>query len=319
MENSALPTLSILVPVYNEREVLPLAFERISQVMAATGLSYEVVFVDDGSRDGSSLYLVQLASEHANICSVQLSRNFGKEAAMSAGLHYCRGEATVILDADLQDPPELIGQMVEAWRAGADVVAMRRKNRLGETWPKRASAHVYYRVLNYLSDINIPADIGDFRLISARVVKALCALPERVRYMKGLFAWVGYPTTVIDYVRDPRAAGQTKWNYFRLLAFAWEGICAFSVRPLRWVSGVGLLSALAGLVYGAVIVLEALVMGNPVPGYPSLIAFIIFLGGTQLIATGILGEYVGKTYLESKQRPVFLVERVVRSEASSAS
>ncbi len=309
------PEVSILVPVYNEAEVLPLCLKRTKAVLDAMGVSYELVFVDDGSSDGSQDYLASLIPSHPSLRVIRLSRNFGKEAAMSAGLGYCRGRATIIMDADLQDPPELIPSMIHAWRAGADVVTMRRQTRAGDPWHKRLSAHLYYRLLNSLSEVSIPPDTGDFRLLSAAAVHALNQLPERSRYMKGMFAWIGFPTTEILYEREPRAAGKTKWKYRDLCALAIEGITSFSTKPLRWASVAGLAVAAMGLAYGLFIAAKTLIVGDPVPGYPSLIAIIAFLGGVQLITMGILGEYVGKSYLEAKQRPLFVVEKVLQGQA----
>lgn len=307
------PAVSILIPVYNEAEVLPLCFAKLNEVLVNLDLTYELIFVDDGSNDGSGACLAALVAIQDNVKVISLSRNFGKEAAMSAGLAYSRGAATIILDADLQDPPELIPEMIQAWRAGADVVTMRRRARTGDAWHKRLSAHLYYRLLNRLSDVPIPADTGDFRLLSARAVQALNQLPERSRYMKGIFSWVGFPTTEILYERRPRAAGKTKWGYGHLMALAIEGITAFSTRPLRWASGVGVIVAGMGLSYGLFIATKTILLGEKVPGYPSLVAIIAFLGGVQLITMGILGVYVGKSYLEAKQRPVFLVKDVLQS------
>lgn len=307
------PAVSILIPVYNEAEVLPLCFAKLNEVLVNLDLTYELIFVDDGSNDGSGACLAALVAIQDNVKVISLSRNFGKEAAMSAGLAYTRGAATIILDADLQDPPELIPEMIQAWRAGADVVTMRRRARTDDAWHKRLSAHLYYRLLNRLSDVPIPADTGDFRLLSARAVQALNQLPERSRYMKGIFSWVGFPTTEILYERKPRAAGKTKWGYGHLMALAIEGITAFSTRPLRWASGVGVIVAGMGLSYGLFIATKTILLGEKVPGYPSLVAIIAFLGGVQLITMGILGVYVGKSYLEAKQRPVFLVKDVLQS------
>lgn len=307
------PVVSILIPVYNEVEVLPLCLARTKAVLAGMHLSYEIVFVDDGSNDGSGDYLASLVSMHPNLRVVRLTRNFGKEAAMSAGLRYCRGMATIIMDADLQDPPELIPDMISAWRSGADVVTMRRRARAGDPWHKRLSAHLYYRLLNSLSDVPIPPDTGDFRLLSTAAVQALNQLPERSRYMKGMFAWIGFPTTELLYEREVRAAGKTKWKYRDLCALAIEGITSFSTRPLRWASGAGVVVAAMGLAYGVFIAAKTIIIGEDVPGYPSLIAVMAFLGGVQLITMGILGEYVGKSYLEAKQRPLFLVEKVLQN------
>ncbi|HEY9279594.1 MAG TPA: glycosyltransferase family 2 protein [Eoetvoesiella sp.] len=308
--------LSVVIPVYNERPVLPILYERLRRVLDPLRLPYELVMVDDGSRDGSGQYLVDLAATVPVIKAVRLSRNFGKEAALTAGLAQADGDAVIVLDADLQDPPELIPKMLEAWRAGADVVCMRRRSRAGETPFKKLSAHLFYRLLNRISDVNIPEDTGDFRLMSRQTVNALNQLPERNRYMKGLFAWVGLPTHVIEYDRAARAAGSTKWDLLGLLTLAFEGITSFSVAPLRVAMVAGLLTALAGICFGMWIVAKTLVLGDPVQGYPSMIAVMTFLGGVQLISIGLLGEYVGKTYFEAKQRPVYLIRDVVQNRAA---
>jgi glycosyltransferase involved in cell wall biosynthesis len=304
--------LSIVIPIYNERVVLPMLYERLTRLLAPLAIPYELVLVDDGSRDGSGDYMVELAARCPEVKAARLSRNFGKEAALTAGLDLSVGDAVVVLDADLQDPPELIEQMLAAFHAGADIVSMKRRTRAGESWHKRLSAHLFYRVLNRLSHVDIPADTGDFRLMSRRAVNALKQLPERNRYMKGLFAWVGFPTQVIEYDREPRAAGDTKWNTLSLFGLAFQGITSFSVKPLRWAIGVGLTAALIGFSYGLWIVIDALLYGNAVGGYPSLIAMITFLGGVQLLSIGVVGEYVGKTYFEAKQRPLYVLRDVVQ-------
>lgn len=312
------PDISVLIPVYNERDALPICIERVRSVLISQACTHEIVFVDDGSTDGSYEYLEAVTAIQAGLKVVRLSRNFGKEAAMSAGLAHCEGKATIILDADLQDPPELIPDMIDAWQAGADVVTMRRISRNGEPWHKTLSAYLYYRILNHLSDVAIPEDTGDFRLLSARAVQTLLRLKERSRYMKGLFAWIGYPTTEIPYERQPRIAGKTKWGYGKLIALALEGISSFSVKPLRWASGIGVIVASLGLLFGLFIAMKTLLIGEHVPGYPSLIAIIAFLGGVQLITTGILGEYVGKAYMESKQRPLFVISQVTHSRQTNS-
>lgn len=308
--------VSIIIPFLNEREVLPLCHARLRQVLGALGDPWEIVFVDDGSQDGSAEYLAGLMAREPGLKLVRLSRNFGKEAAMTAGLEHATGAAVILLDADLQDPPELIPDMVRAWREGADVVCMRRRSRAGESWLKRASAYAYYRLLSRLSRAAIPPDTGDFRLMSRRAVDALLRLPERCRYMKGLYAWIGMPTRVIDYDRAPRAAGATKWNYFALLRLAMEGITSFSTAPLRWATAAGVTAALLGALFGLAIIFKTLIFGDPVEGYPSLMAMITFLSGIQLITIGLLGEYMGKTYMEAKQRPVYLVSEVQHSAAA---
>ncbi|MEO1900383.1 MAG: glycosyltransferase family 2 protein [Alcanivorax sp.] len=305
------PVISVVVPFYNERAVLAECVARLGRVMAATGLAFEAVFVDDGSDDGGDEWLAGHCVDKPWIRLVRLSRNFGKEAALTAGLDHARGEAVIILDADLQDPPECIPAMIRCWRAGADVVLMQRRSRPGETRLKRASAHLYYRFLRRLSRSRIPADTGDFRLMSRRAVVAVRRLNERNRYMKGLFAWVGLPTRVLLYDREERFAGRSKWGYWRLLGLALEGITSFSVAPLRWAALIGALAATLGAGFGVWIIAKALVLGVAVPGYPSLMAWVTFLGGLQLLTTGIVGEYVGKVYLETKQRPIYLVRDVI--------
>lgn len=309
--------LSVVVPIYNERPVLPLLYRRLCSVLDLLEASYEIVLVDDGSSDGSGDALLELAATSSVVKVVRLSRNFGKEAALTAGLDQTCGEAVIILDADLQDPPELISQMLAAFRNGSDIVCMRRRSRAGETWVKRLSAHLFYRLLNRISQVEIPEDTGDFRLMSRRVVNALQLLPERNRYMKGLFAWVGFPTHVIEYDREARAAGTTKWNALGLFGLAFEGITSFSVAPLRWATGLGLLVALLGTSFGLWIVISTLMFGNPVGGYPSLIAVITFMGGIQLLSIGLVGEYVGKVYSETKQRPLYVIRDVIRKNAVS--
>jgi glycosyltransferase involved in cell wall biosynthesis len=310
--------LSVVVPIYNERPVLPLLYRRLRSVLDPLETSYEIVLVDDGSSDGSGDALLELAATSSVVKVVRLSRNFGKEAALTAGLDQTCGEAVIILDADLQDPPELISQMLAAFRNGSDIVCMRRRSRAGETWIKRLSAHLFYRLLNRISQVEIPEDTGDFRLMSRRVVNALQLLPERNRYMKGLFAWVGFPTHVIEYDREARAAGSTKWGALGLFGLAFEGITSFSVAPLRWATGLGLLVALLGTSFGLWIVVNTLMFGNPVGGYPSLIAVITFMGGIQLLSIGLVGEYVGKVYSETKQRPLYVIRDVIRKTAVSA-
>ncbi|MFN3988296.1 MAG: glycosyltransferase family 2 protein [Rhodocyclaceae bacterium] len=251
---------------------------------------------------------------------IRLSRNFGKEAAITAGLDHAHGEAVVLIDADLQDPPELIPDMVAAWRnTGADVIAMRRRSRTGESWFKRACAHVFYRILSRLSEFPIPEDTGDFRLLSRKAVDSINRMPERSRYMKGLFAWVGFPTYEIVYDRAPRAAGHSKWGLLGLVRLALDGVTSFSAAPLRWVTGLGLITAVAGAAFGLWIVVKTL-QGQPAPsGYPSSIAMMTFLGGIQLLSVGLLGEYVGRIYIESKQRPRYLVRDLSEAVGKAAS
>lgn len=310
------PTVSIVIPIFNEAEVLPVCLQRLTTVMASLGESYELVFIDDGSRDASADYLIQQSLWQPAITLVRLSRNFGKEAAMTAGMDQAAGEAIIVLDADLQDPPELIPSMLRTWREGADVVLMRRRSRAGESWLKRLSAYLFYRLLARMSHCEIPEDTGDFRLLSRRAVQALQLLPERNRFMKGLFAWIGMETRVLVYDRAPRAAGRTKWNYFRLFGLALEAITSFSTSPLRWASVMGILTAGFGTVFGTSILLETLWNGQAPDHHLSLIAMLAFIGGVQLLTIGVLGEYVGKTYIESKRRPPYLIEDLIRAGRS---
>ena len=311
----------MIVPAYNEEEVLPIFHARLTNALAAVaGLAerWEVVYVNDGSKDATLQVLKELQLQNPAVGVASLSRNFGKEAAMSAGLKLARGEAVILIDADLQDPPELIGEMVRVWQQGADVVNMKRASRQGETWFKKASARWFYKVINWLSDVHIPENVGDFRLLSRRAVDALNLLPERNRFMKGLFAWIGYKQVVVQYDRHPRAAGQTKWPYFKLLNFAVEGITGFSVVPLRLASYAGFLTALSAFVYALFLLVKTLMVGDSVKGFPTLILTILILGGLQLMAMGIIGEYLGRLFMESKHRPLYLLDEYQPPQAAQA-
>lgn len=314
------PELSIIIPAYNERNVLPICYSKVSHVMEKLEKTYEIIFIDDGSKDGSADYLAGLAKQNNPVKVIYLSRNFGKEAALTAGIEYASGDAVVILDADLQDPPELIPDMLKAWKEkNVDVVLMRRRTRVGETATKRLTAFWYYRLLNNLTDFDIMEDTGDFRLMSRRAVDALKQLPERNRYMKGLFSWIGMDTTVIEYDREARVAGEIQNNYPSLFRLAIQGITSFSVAPLRLAMIIGVIVAGLGAIFGLWIIFKALLFGDPVQGYPSTMAIITFLGGTQLFTIGILGEYVGKIYIESKQRPNYLIKKIIDSECEKSS
>jgi polyisoprenyl-phosphate glycosyltransferase len=301
-------SLSVVVPVYNEREVLPELHRRLAAVLDALGRDTEVVYVNDGSTDDSLAVLAALHDADPRVAIVDLSRNFGKEIAMSAGLDHAGGDAVVVIDADLQDPPEHIPDMVREWEAGYDVVLMRRRSRAQESWLKKATARGFYRAIGKLGTIEIPENVGDFRLLSRRAVAALRRFPERSRFMKGLFAWIGFPTRELEYDRDGRFAGTTKWNYWRLWNFALEGITSFSAVPLKVASYIGLATALAAFVYGAYVIVKTLLIGDRVPGYPTLVTLILFLGGLQLMALGVIGEYLARMFVEVKQRPLYLVQ-----------
>jgi glycosyltransferase involved in cell wall biosynthesis len=301
------PDISLVVPVYNEETVLPEFATRARAALEATGLMWEIIFADDGSKDATAELIRAYRQQDPRIGLVSLSRNFGKEIAMTAGLDYARGQAVVVIDADLQDPPEVIAKFIARWREGYDVVYGRRTEREGETVLKRLTAHMFYRVINKLADRQIPANVGDFRLMSRRAVDALSRLRERHRFMKGLFSWIGFRQIEVPYNRAPRAAGQTKWNYWRLWNFSIEGITSFSIRPLQFASYFGFFIAILAAFYGVFIVIRTIILGNPVPGYPSLLVVVLFLGGVQLLTLGIIGEYVGRTFNETKERPLYLV------------
>lgn len=300
--------LSVVVPVFNEEAVIALFHARLLQVLATCPGGHEVIYVDDGSSDRSAQVLESLRVACPQVGVARLSRNFGKEHAMTAGLELARGEAVIILDVDLQDPPELIPNMLDAWRAGADVVNMRRTGRDGETVVKKATSHFFYRIINRLSDVAIPSDVGDFRLFSRRAVDALNRLPESNRFMKGLFAWIGFSQVTLDYHRKARAAGLSKWPYWRLWNFALEGITSFSTVPLRVASYVGFSSAFGAFMYALYFLIKTQIWGESVKGFPTLIEVLLLLGGLQLMAIGIMGEYVGRMYLESKRRPLYLLD-----------
>jgi len=303
------PTFSVVVPAYNEAGSLPALMARLAPVMDALGEGWEAVLVNDGSTDATLDAMQRLRLADPRIAIVNLSRNFGKEAATTAGLDHARGDAVILLDADLQDPPELIPELVAAWRRGFDTVYAQRRERVGDSWLKRATASAFYRVMSRTGPVQVPRDTGDFRLMSRRVVEALGELRERHRFMKGLFAWVGYPSTAVHYDRLPRHAGSSAWSYWKLWNLALEGITGFTTAPLRVATYSGLLIGAGAALYLTIIVVRTLLFGNEVPGYPSLLAVILLLGGTQLLTLGIIGEYLARVFNEVKRRPLYLTER----------
>ena len=312
MDMPARERLTVVVAAYNEAEALPALHPRVVAVLdalAVDGVDGTVLYVDDGSRDDTWRVLEALADADPRISLMRLSRNFGKESALTAGLDAVREGAAVILDADGQDPPELIPQFVAKWREGWDDVHGTRTRREGETWFKRATAHGFYRLMQRLSKTPIPTDTGDFRLLSPRSLDALRQLRERHRFMKGLFGWVGYRQVSVPYQREPRVAGRSKFNAWKLWNFALEGITSFSTAPLRIATYIGLATAVMAFVYAIWIVAKALLWGDPVAGWPTLMTVILLLGGVQLIALGLIGEYLGRLFEESKQRPLYLVDR----------
>jgi polyisoprenyl-phosphate glycosyltransferase len=307
--------LAVVVPAHNEADGLVEFHDRLAAVLDGLDVAGEVIYVDDGSRDATWACIRALSAADPRVTGIKLSRNFGKELALTAGLDAVDADAAVVIDADLQDPPELIATLVERWREGHDVVYATRVQRDGESWLKRSTAAGFYRVMGRLSHTPIPRDTGDFRLLSRRALEALRQLRERNRFMKGLFAWVGYRQCSVPYQRDPRHAGASKFNYWRLWNFAIEGITSFSTAPLRFATYAGLMVATAAFVAGLWIVLKTLLWGDSVPGYPSLMVTILFIGGVQLIALGVIGEYLGRLYDEAKQRPLYLVEQQVAGTA----
>jgi len=312
--NKDLRRVSVVVPAHNEERVLPELHRRLRAVFdGMPGVEPEFVFVNDGSTDGTQRILEALRREDPAVAYVDLSRGFGKEIALSAGLDHATGDAVVLIDADLQDPPELIPTFVEHWRQGYDVVYGKRVRRDGETALKKVTAYLFYRLIRRVSHTQIPQDTGDFRLLSRRAVDALRQLGEHHRFMKGLFAWIGYPQKAVPYVRDGRHSGTTKFNYWKLWNFAIEGITSFSTAPLKVATYLGIFIAAFAFLYAGVIVFKTLVYGNPVAGYPSLMTAILFLGGVQLITIGVLGEYVGRIFNETKRRPLYLVKQAAPS------
>lgn len=301
--------ITILIPAYNEEAVLGPLYERLSAL--ADGhkkYKFEFLFVNDGSRDNTLSIIQACARADTRISYVSLSRNFGKEVAMIAGLDHAKGDATVIIDADLQDPPELIPEMIAYWEKGYDDVYARRTSRAGETWFKKYTSKTFYKVLQRMTHITIQQDTGDFRLLDKRCVRALTELRESQRYTKGMFSWIGFKKKEIAYNRDPRAAGATKWNYWKLLDLGIEGITSFTTAPLRLASMLGIAISFLAFVYILVIVVRTLLFGANVAGYPSIMAVVLFMGGVQLLSLGIIGEYVGRIFNETKRRPLYLID-----------
>ncbi|RQR66358.1 glycosyltransferase [Burkholderia sp. Bp9002] len=304
------PLISLVVPFYNEGEAVEHFFDVVMPLMSGIdGIRFEIVCVNDGSRDDTLDRLVAIGAKDRRVRVIDLTRNFGKEAALTAGIDEAVGDAVIPIDADLQDPPSLIPVMIEHWRGGAEVVAARRTNRACDSFAKRTAAKLYYRVHNALSEVKLPENVGDFRLMDRQVVNALRSLPERRRFMKGLFAWVGFRTVIVDYERDARSAGKSKFSGWKLWNFALEGITSFSTVPLRSWTYIGLGIAALSFLYGSFIVTRTLMFGNPVPGYASLISAMLFISGIELVGIGVVGEYIGRIYYESKERPVYLVRR----------
>ncbi|MCR8915805.1 glycosyltransferase family 2 protein [Marinobacter panjinensis] len=309
-------SLAIIVPVYNEESVLQEFYQRTSAVLNdLDGMSSTILFIDDGSSDNSVDIIRDLIRKDDRLSLIRLSRNFGKEAALTAGLDHVDADAVIIIDADLQDPPELIPRMIQLWREGYDTVYGQRTERYGESFVKKTTASLFYRFMAGVGRVAIPRDTGDFRLISRRAVNALRSLSESNRFMKGLFSWIGYPQVALRYSRDPRHAGDSKFNYWKLWNFALDGITSFTTLPLKMASYLGMLLAFGSFIYGAYVIIKTIVWGDPVPGYPSLMTVVLFIGGIQLMFLGVLGEYLGRMFDETKRRPLYLIQEHINNGA----
>ena len=305
------PQITLLVPVFDEEKAIDLFIETVEEKLGGQDFNFDYLFIDDGSSDGTLEKLTELSNKNPKIKVIVLSRNFGKEAAMTAGIDQAKGDALVPIDVDLQDPPEVIIDFVEQWRAGYDVVYGKRSSRGAEGLVKSISSKWFYKVFNFFSHTKIPEDVGDFRLIDRRVIEVIKRLPERNRFMKGLFAWAGFKSKAVSYVRPDRAAGATSWNYWKLWNFAIDGVVGFSTSPLRVWSYFGFLVSIFAFFYGSFIIYQAMFTGVDTPGYASTMTVILFLGGIQLISIGILGEYLGRLFVEVKGRPVYIVDRLI--------
>ncbi|MBI5901334.1 MAG: glycosyltransferase family 2 protein [Rhodocyclales bacterium] len=303
--------ISIVCPVCNEQEAIEPLMARLLPSLDACDTEYELIFVDDGSRDRTLSVLIEIRQRTPGIRVIQLSRNFGKEAALTAGIDRARGDAVIPIDADLQDPPELIPAMIAKWREGYQVVLAKRTSRGSDTWLKRSTARWFYRLHNRISEVPLPENVGDFRLMDKSVVVAVRRMPERHRFMKGLFAWVGFHTAVIEYERPPRIAGLSKFRGWYLWNFALEGITSFSTVPLRIWSYVGAGVAALSFLYALALITRTLILGIDVPGYASIMTVVLFLGGLQLLGLGIIGEYLGRLHDEAKQRPIYIVNQEI--------
>jgi len=304
------PLLSLVVPVFNEDESIELFLTTVEPFLERAALRFEIVFVNDGSRDDTLARLLECGTRDSRIRVVNLSRNFGKEAALTAGIDHARGDILIPMDIDLQDPPDLFGPFIERWREGYDIVYGVRQTRAWDTMSKRLSASGFYLAFNRMSPVRIPANVGDFRLVDRRAVEVLRQLPERNRFMKGLFAWVGFNAVGVPYERPQRAAGSSKFNLWRLWNFALDGVVSFSTAPLRAWFYVGVVIAAVAVLYALFIVTRVLLFGIDTPGYASLLIAVLLMGAIQLLSLGIIGEYLGRLFLEVKGRPIYVVESV---------
>ena len=309
--------ISLIVPAYNESENIERLIISAKEVLESVGLQYEIIVINDGSTDDTMPKLIGLIDSHKELQVIELSRNFGKEAALTAGLDAATGQAVIPMDADLQHPPSLIPLLIDHWRKGFDVVLCRRMSRVTDDWLQGWLSRLFYRFNNALAEVEIPSDVGDFRLLDRKVVDALRLLPERRRFMKGIFAWVGFRTAIVEFEVLARHSGKSRFNRWRLWNLALEGVTSFSTVPLRVWTYVGGMVSMVAIVYGTNVVVSTIVSGTDLPGYPSLFSAILFLGGVQLVGIGVLGEYIGRIYSEVKQRPVYLVRNRYGSNADN--
>ena len=298
-----------MIPAYNEEETIPLLYDELNKVLETIpGYEFEILFVNDGSNDNALNILRNIQQRDTRINYISFSRNFGKETAMAAGFDYVTCDAAVIMDADLQDPPELIGEMIKYWEEGYDDVYAKRRSREGETWLKKFTSAAFYKLLQKMTKIPIQEDTGDFRLLDRRAIESLKKLREKQRYTKGMFSWIGFNKKEILFDRKPRAAGKTKWNYLKLFNLALEGVTSFTTSPLRISTIIGILVSIFSMIYMVIVLIKSLIWKDPVQGYPSMMVTILFLGGVQLVSLGIIGEYVGRIFNETKYRPLYIID-----------
>lgn len=310
-------TYSVVIPLFNEELVVNETYKRVRAVMDSTGEPYEIIFVNDGSRDGTLGKIREIAKSDKNICLISFSRNFGHQSAITAGMDYSKGQAVIVIDADLQDPPEVMLKMIEKWKEGYEVVYGLRIKRKGETFFKKATAKIYYRILNKLTNVDIPADVGDFRLIDRKVCDALKKLPERNRYVRGLISWLGFKQTGVEFEREERLAGETKYSLGKMIKLAIDGITSFSYKPLKLASYMGAVISALGFLYLLVVVCQKLFTDTTIQGWASLVAITLFFNGIILIILGIIGEYIRRIYDEAKGRPIYIISEMVGFDEDS--
>jgi len=303
--------ISLIAPMYNEEEVITIFFDAIENILSSKKINYEIICINDGSTDNTFTILQEQASKNSCIKVVNLSRNYGKEIALTAGLDFAQGDAVIPIDCDLQDPPEVILRMVEKWHEGYEMVLGKRIDRSSDSFIKRWTSNMFYKIIDKISDIHIPENVGDFRLLDRKVLEAIKMYPERSRFMKGIFASLGFKQYVIEYVRPERIAGTTKWNYWNLYKLAIEGIISFTSFPLKIWSYVGATTAISAFGYGIYLIIKTLFMGIDTPGYASLMVVTLFIGGLILLCLGVIGEYIARIFIEVKQRPLYLVTETI--------